>query len=166
MTRMLALGMGGLLLSGCGAPVTPLTPPATPARAAELSFTPVPLEELATRYNRAEHEGRLVRFAASFAADTWTYAYGMTTFGYKLWDRAGHALRCSNIVYERRIDGWVTDRDLRPEARWLLVPGTYVQLEGRYSPSRWGSAHGGTFMIEPSVDVYTINGRPTRDYVR
>lgn len=167
---LIPLALLTTLLGGCGlaTPVAPLPVAAgtTPVQAHDLYFRPVTIQDLVTMpYDDPKAIGTLISFEGSFARDRWSYSYGTTTEGYRLWDRAGHSIRCFNIYSERDFSGSHPARDLSAAASWLLNYGTFVKLEGAYHPGYNSSSHGGSFRVEPSIDLYFINGRPVKEFV-
>lgn len=169
--QSIALAATLLLLAGCGATspsaTSRLTRSGDAVAAQELRFRPVTIKELVSSpYDDPKSIGNLITFEASFGRDRWSYAYGTTTEGYRLWDRDGHGIRCFNIYAETSPMGRDVFRDFNPGASWLLNYGTFVTIEGAYHPGYPSSSHGGAFNVEKSVDVYFINGKPVRDFVQ
>lgn len=164
----LALAAVAAALVGCG--VTPAAAPGTASSdqiaARGLNFRPVTLKDLVTMpYDDPKSIGALVRFEASFGRERWSYVYGTTTDGYKLWDHEGHGIRCYNIFTESSYQGKDASRDLNLASQWLLDNGTYVTIEGAYHPGMRSSTHGADAYVEKSIDVYFINGKPVKDFV-
>lgn len=133
------------------------------------TFVPMALAELADHADDPAYEGRLVSLEASFDRYTFSLAYGKSYHGYRLWDHSGHWLLCQNIytttsVYPNATPD--TSRDLASAAAARLLDfGTFVPLAGMFHIRSSQASHGGVFSVPPSLDIYTIDGQPTHNYV-
>jgi len=156
------------LLSGCG--VSAASGPAAPStvRATSRSFAPTTIHDLASRLDFTD--GQRVSFEGSFGPVSYPEAYLVTRHGYQLWDHDGHFIRVSNIYTETRPGAGGSERDESRDFNAtgrssLLAYGKFVRIEGTYVASFHASSHGGVFRVPPQIDVWFIDGKPTRDFV-
>lgn len=173
MNKLFLIASLAILITGCGlSQPTSLTlhqsTATIKARQADQTFTPITIKDLTSRFENTAKRGKLVTFEASFDREQWSIAYGSNHNGYRLWDRDGNKIRVYNI-YEEHISGYPTSdfRDFNPQARKnLLNYGRYVKIEGEYIPGEFKTSHGGAFFLDPSINVFTIDGIPVEEYVK
>jgi hypothetical protein len=156
-------------LAACGRARLATVRPVAPARAQAETFQAISLANLVQHGHDRTYEGKLVRLEASFERYSYHQEYGRTYNGYKLWDHDQHWLLCQNIYSVVTVyPGAAPDasRDLASEpAERLLKFGTFVKLEGQFHVARSRASHGGVFEVPPSLDVYSVDGKPTHELV-
>lgn len=170
MKKLLLLLSLVLTVAGCGIqqPTTlTLNKSTIHTQENELKFTPVTIAELTASTEKTIKRGKLVTFEGSFDREQWSISYGSTHHGYQLWDKNGHRIRVYNIYTVKSLETPVDDfRDFNQQAiANLLTYGHYVKIEGEYIPGEFKSSHGGAFYLEPSINIYFIDGTPVQNYI-